>query len=63
MERTRGLSSSLTALRPDGILNRGYAILQKQSNAEVISEVNQVDAGDIIVANVSDGSFTTKVIP
>lgn len=63
IEMTKRLSSNLSTLKPDGILNRGYAILQKQSNAEVISGVSQVDTGDIIVANVRDGSFTTKVIP
>ncbi len=56
-ERLRGLEMRLQALNPGGILSRGYAIVQKGPDREVVSQKSQVSPGEGLEVTVSDGSF------
>ena len=56
-ERLSGLEMRLEALNPGAILHRGYAIVQKQPDREVVSQNDQVSPGEGLEVTVSDGSF------
>lgn len=58
-QRVRALSAQLEALDPTATLGRGYAIVQK--GAGVVTQTGQVDPGDDIVIEVSDGEFEATV--
>ena len=51
------LAASLDALSPFKVLSRGYSITQKDDDT-VVSELNQVEKGDILRVRVSDGTIT-----
>ena len=56
-EQVRGLEQRLQASNPQGILARGYAVVQKQPSGETVSRVGQVGGGDMLKVTVSDGQF------
>lgn len=56
----RGSISRLLALNPSSILQRGYALLQREDSS-LIHSVAQVQPGDIAVARLKDGSLTTRI--
>lgn len=56
--RVDGISKRLGALNPAGILSRGYAIITREADGKVVSQVSQAQ-GDMTV-RVSDGEFTVK---
>lgn len=56
--RVDGISKRLGALNPAGILSRGYAIITRETDGKVVSQVLQAQ-GDMTV-RVSDGEFTVK---
>lgn len=56
--RVDGISKRLGALNPAGILSRGYAIITREADGKVVSQVSQAQ-GDMTVS-VSDGEFTVK---
>ncbi|HMV28383.1 MAG TPA: exodeoxyribonuclease VII large subunit [Anaerolineales bacterium] len=56
--RVDGISKRLGALNPAGILSRGYAIITREADGKVVSQVLQAQ-GDMTV-RVSDGEFTVK---
>jgi len=60
-ERTSGLEMRLHALNPVAILYRGYAIVQKQPDGQVISTRSQVSTGEELRVTVSDGEFPATV--
>ena len=51
------LAASLDALSPFKVLSRGYSITQKDDGT-VVSELKQVEKGDILRVRVSDGTIT-----
>ena len=51
----------LRALEPAAILTRGYSILQKARESQVVSKKSQVTPGEQLEAKVSDGSFPVTV--
>ena len=53
--------SKLDAMSPLKVLSRGYAMTQNQSG-EVIRSVNQVDLGESITVNLSDGKLSATVM-
>ena len=61
-ERVRSLESMLLSLRPNAVLNRGYAIVENQSKSRIIQSVDNVDIGDTIDITISDGSFSAKAL-
>jgi exodeoxyribonuclease VII large subunit len=55
-----GMASRLSALNPNSVLRRGYAILTSQ-DGRVVSSVGQIQQGDTLNARVYDGSFNVRV--
>jgi exodeoxyribonuclease VII large subunit len=55
-----GLHHRLEALSPLAILQRGYAVVS-QADGTVIRRVEQVQPGDKLDVEVSDGKFSTRV--
>jgi hypothetical protein len=49
------------AARPLATLERGYALVQSHDSGEVISNISQVERGDMIKVQVSDGQFNSRV--
>ena len=60
-EKLRGQELKLDSLSPLATLERGYALVQNQANGEVISNISQVERGDMIKVQVSDGQFNSRV--
>ena len=56
------MESILLSLRPNAVLNRGYAIVENQSKAQIVRSVDNVNIGDTIDITVSDGSFSAKTL-
>jgi len=52
--------AKLDAMSPLKVLTRGYA-LAKTENGEVLKSVHQVEPGDRIIVNLSDGALTAAV--
>ena len=55
--RLEGLSGRLASLDPRAVLQRGYAIVQRQEEGDLVTSVSQVAAGDRLAITVRDGSF------
>ena len=60
-ERTAGLSMRLAALSPLDTLRRGYAIVQTETGAAVVSDTSQVAPGDMVDVTVAKGGFNAEV--
>ena len=58
-QRVQSLSSQLAALDPQATLGRGYAMVQK--GQRIVTQTGQVEQGDDIVVQVSDGEFGATV--
>ena len=59
--RMEGFEMRLNALEPAAILTRGYSILKKAREGQVVSKKDQVASGEQLEATVSDGSFPLTV--
>ncbi len=55
------LSHQLTALCPENVLKRGYAMLTAPSSGKLITSVNAVKPGDMVNARVADGDIQLSV--
>lgn len=55
-----GVHQRLGTLSPQAVLNRGYAIVTNERR-EVIRQVDQIESGDPLQIQVSDGTFTAHV--
>jgi exodeoxyribonuclease VII large subunit len=60
-EKLRGQELKLDSLSPLSTLERGYALVQSHVSEEVISNISQVERGDMITVKVSDGQFNSRV--
>ena len=60
-ERVSGELAHLRGLSPLGTLNRGYAVVRQAATGQIVRSVDQVDAGDQIRVQVSDGDFGAAV--
>jgi exodeoxyribonuclease VII large subunit len=58
-ERVNTLAAKLTALNPHTVLARGYAIVHKEG--QIVSRIGQVQPGDTLSVQVSDGEFNVDV--
>ncbi|MDO4459627.1 MAG: exodeoxyribonuclease VII large subunit [Clostridia bacterium] len=52
--------AELTALNPLNVLNRGYAVASKDS--KLVKSITDIESGDKLNIELSDGSFTAKVL-
>ena len=58
----RGMQKRLVALNPLGVLARGYAVVTRNDDGNVISRVEQAEPGKQIHVRVSDGQFDAEII-
>ena len=61
-ERVKALESRLASLSPNSVLARGYALVQRQDNAALVTSVSQVGPGDDLQVSVKDGSFPAQAL-
>lgn len=59
--RLRGQENQLQALHPLAVLQRGYAILLRQADGQVVSSRQSVRPGDALNVRVRDGDFEATV--
>jgi exodeoxyribonuclease VII large subunit len=59
--RLKGYERRLEALNPLAVLGRGYALVTRQVDGKLVSQVGQVKTRDRIQIRVSDGSFGATV--
>jgi exodeoxyribonuclease VII large subunit len=59
--RLKGFERRLEALSPLAVLGRGYAVVTRQVDGKLISQVEQAKPGDGIQVRVSDGAFGAVV--
>ena len=57
----KGFASRLEALSPQGVLNRGYAIVTRMVDGSVVTRIKQAKAGEQIRVRVSDGQFDAEI--
>ena len=62
VERVRALEQRLVSLNPAGVLARGYAMVQRQDTAELVTSVDQVSPGDDLRISVTDGTIPGRVL-
>jgi exonuclease VII large subunit len=62
LERVKALESRLATLSPAGVLARGYAVVQRQDNSELVTSVDRVSTGDDLQISVEDGSFPARAL-
>ena len=60
-EKLKGLNRRLSALNPQAVLARGYAIVTKEKG-EVLGSVGDAKMGDNLKIRVKDGTFGVKVM-
>jgi exonuclease VII large subunit len=62
--RGEGLSSFVAQLRsldPRRTMARGYAVVQKRDDKQVVTSMRQVEGRDRLTVHVQDGSFPAEV--
>lgn len=59
--RLKGFERRLESLNPLAVLGRGYAIVTRQDDGKLVSQVSQAKSGDEIQVRVSDGEFNAVV--
>lgn len=57
----QSLTRTLDAVSPLGTLSRGYAIVSKHSNGEVLRDRKQIGKGEKVSVQLAKGNFTAKV--
>jgi exodeoxyribonuclease VII large subunit len=57
----RGLSQTLQAVGPSAVLARGYAVVSRKIDGEVVRSIRQVETGQAISVRVEDGTFEASV--
>lgn len=57
----RGFERRLESLNPLAVLGRGYAVVTRQADGRVVSQVRQANSSDEIQVRVSDGAFDAVV--
>ncbi|HPH94629.1 MAG TPA: exodeoxyribonuclease VII large subunit [Anaerolineaceae bacterium] len=58
----KGQRERLLALNPQAVLERGYAILTRAADGQVISRAGQAEDGQILRARLADGQMDLKVL-
>jgi exodeoxyribonuclease VII large subunit len=55
-----GLRTHLESLSPGAVLQRGFAIVTRQADGQLVTSTQQVKSGDALSVHVSDGSFDAQ---
>ena len=61
--RLRGLARSMEAVSPLATVARGYSILTRTDDGQLVRSVSQVQPGDAVQAKVGDGVIDLQVTP
>lgn len=56
-----GLVQTLRVVGPSAILERGFALVHKSEDGALVKSVDQIERGDAIRIQVSDGAFSAEV--
>jgi exodeoxyribonuclease VII large subunit len=56
-----GLNQTLRVIGPSAILERGFALVHRSDDDSLVRSVDQVDRGDGLRVQVSDGTFSAEV--
>ena len=59
--KLQGLDQSLRALSPEGVLERGYSIIRRTTDGELITRASQVQHSDALDIVLADGVVETLV--
>lgn len=59
--RLSGLQANLSSLNPEAVLSRGYAIVSRLPQGNVVQSIRQVAPGDALQIRLADGSFGAQV--
>jgi exodeoxyribonuclease VII large subunit len=62
-ERLRGLALQLHTLSPLLTIGRGYAIVRRDEDQSIVTNVSQVRPGDHLTIQVKDGYIPVKTLP
>ena len=61
-ERFNGLEGRLSALNPQAVMERGYALVQRSDDGTLVAGVGQVQRDDEVTVTVRDGRFGARVV-
>jgi len=59
-QRVQGLAARLTALNPDAVLGRGYAIVRERETGHVITSAKAITAGLALILRLQDGEVAAR---
>ena len=62
-ERLRTVTARLAALDPRGVLERGYAVVQREDTGATVTSVRDVAPRDALRVHLRDGAFPAQVSP
>ena len=60
-EKIKGVESQLSALNPISVLNRGYALVTKNTDNTLIKKTEDIEVLDDIDIHISDGILRGKI--
>jgi exodeoxyribonuclease VII large subunit len=58
-----GITQTLRVVDPSAVLNRGFALVSREDDGSLVRSVLQVEGGDRVRVQVSDGVFGAEVAP
>jgi exodeoxyribonuclease VII large subunit len=61
MERLKGIALRLHSLSPLLTIARGFAVVRKDSDLSLVTKIQQVNVGDELTIQVTDGQFHAQV--
>ncbi|MFN2284227.1 MAG: exodeoxyribonuclease VII large subunit [Anaerolineae bacterium] len=59
-QQVKGLAARLTALNPDAVLGRGYAIVQERETGQVIASAETITPGLALTLRLQDGEAAAR---
>ncbi len=59
-QRVQGLAARLTALNPDAVLGRGYAIVQERETGHIITSAQAITPGLALILRLQDGEAAAR---
>jgi exodeoxyribonuclease VII large subunit len=59
--KIENLTHSLNHLNPESVLRRGYAIVTRKDDHQIIKRTEQVQTADLVLIQVSQGSMEAKI--
>ncbi|GCE11729.1 exodeoxyribonuclease VII large subunit [Tengunoibacter tsumagoiensis] len=62
-ERLRGIALQLHSLSPLLTIARGYAVVRREEDQQIITSVQQVQTGEKLIVQVQDGQLAVRVEP